>query len=68
MVLAPYLLKMNFHKNDDLLYKNIKSKKEFSPLSGSELKYEPEKWNVSKYKNTHIVMVMIRKKSFKNKR
>ena len=53
MVLAPYLLKMNFHKNDDLLYKNIKSKKEFSPLSGSELKYEPEKWNVSKYKNTH---------------
>jgi hypothetical protein len=56
MVLSPYLLKMNFHKNDHLINetnKTTKSKKEFSPLSGSELKYQPEKWNIPQFKNTH---------------
>ena len=53
MVSSPYLLKINFNEYDKLSILNKNSKKEFSPLSGSELKYEPEKWNVSEIKNTH---------------
>ncbi len=50
---SPYILKINFKENDRLLNKNINDKNNFSPLSGSELKYEPKKWNISNIKNTH---------------
>ena len=53
MVSSPYLLKIDFKKNEKFLKNEIKSKQKFSPLSGSELIYEPEKWNVSGIKNTH---------------
>ena len=53
MVSSPYLLKLNFNENDKLINNLERSKKDLSPLSGSELKYEPEKWNVSSIKNTH---------------
>ena len=53
MVSSPYILKINFNKNDKLLNLNQNSKKKYSPLSGSELLYEPNKWNVSAIKNTH---------------
>lgn len=53
MVSSPYMLKINFNKNDKLLNSNQNSKKKYSPLSGSELLYEPNKWNVSEIKNTH---------------
>ena len=53
MVSSPYVLKINFNKNDKLLNMNQNSKKKYSPLSGSELLYEPDKWNVSEIKNTH---------------
>tara|TARA_Y200000002_G_C22626425_1_gene640477 strand:+ start:483 stop:1079 length:597 start_codon:yes stop_codon:yes gene_type:complete len=53
MVSSPYLLKINFKKNENLLYFNEKSKKNLSPTSGSELPYEPQKWNVDGIKNTH---------------
>ena len=52
-MVSPYILKLNLKHNDSLLNKKISSKKEFSPLSGSELKYEPEKWNQSNIKNSH---------------
>ena len=53
MVSSPYLLKLNFRKNNSILNNNLKSTKKFSPLSGSELIYEPEKWNQPDIKNTH---------------
>ena len=53
MVSSPYVLKINFSKNDKLLNLNQNSKKKYSPLSGSELLYEPNKWNISAIKNTH---------------
>ena len=51
MVSSPYLLKLNFRKNNNILNNNLKSTKKFSPLSGSELIYEPEKWNQPNIKN-----------------
>ena len=55
---SPYILTIKKVKNDNkisFLNKkinkntnntvNIKNKKKFSPLSGSELKYEPKLWN-----------------------
>lgn len=53
MVESPYVLKINFNQNDNLLQKKIKQRKEFSPLSGAELNYEPDKWNIPQFKNTH---------------
>lgn len=52
-MVSPYILKLNFKNNDRFLNKNIVSSKEYSPLSGSELDYEPEKWNKSNIKNSH---------------
>lgn len=61
MVQTPYLMKIKF--NDDLpLLNNNKNNKQiknntkkvkYSPLSGSEFKYEPRKWNNSKVINNH---------------
>ena len=52
-MVSPYILKFNFKNNDKFLNKNIVSSKEYSPLSGSELEYQPEKWNKSNIKNSH---------------
>ena len=42
----PYLLKIKKIKNNEKYNSNLlDNSKEFSPLSGSELFYEPEKWN-----------------------
>ena len=53
----PYILDIKkFKDNENLLnsLNSLKSTKEFSPLSGSELKYEPEKWNDDEnIKTTH---------------
>lgn len=49
----PYLLKLNINKNDYLLEKNISFQKEFSPMSGAELKYEPQKWNIPGVIDSH---------------
>ena len=53
----PYFLDIKkFKNNENLIFEKdyLKEKKEFSPLSGSELEYNPEKWN-NKFdiKNTH---------------
>ena len=53
----PYILNIKKIKNNDKLINNIKrlnSSNNFSPLSGSELEYNPELWN-KKYniKTTH---------------
>ena len=53
MTNAPYILNLDLKKNDNLLFSNIKSIKKLSPLSGSELDYEQDKWNVSSIKNSH---------------
>jgi len=53
----PYILNIKkFKKNESLLDPKImlKSSKEFSPLSGSEFEYDPDKWNNDfNIKNTH---------------
>jgi hypothetical protein len=49
----PYLLNLNISKNDYLVEQNKSFHKVFSPISGSELKYEPQKWNVPGIKDTH---------------
>ena len=55
----PYLLDLSNVSSkkkidDDKKIILLSSRKEFSPLSGSELKYEPNKWNkVLKIKKTH---------------
>jgi hypothetical protein len=49
----PYLLKLNISKNDYLIEQDKSFSKVFSPMSGSELKYEPEKWNIPGIKDTH---------------
>lgn len=66
MVSSPYLLKIDFKKNNKLLNHNLKSTKKFSPLSGSELAYEPEKWNVSGIKDTHNCYGYVLGKRIKN--
>lgn len=53
MATSPYILSIDLNKNNKLINKHDKSKKEFSPMSGSELSYEPDKWNKSSIKNSH---------------
>jgi hypothetical protein len=53
----PYILELPIFKKNELLLNNpnlLKYEKEFSPLSGSELKYNPKLWNENyKIKDTH---------------
>ena len=49
----PYLLKIDVRKNDNLVEKNKSFRRELSPLSGSELPYEPTKWNKKGIKDRH---------------
>ena len=54
----PYVIEIKKIKgNENYIYNKssmFESKKEFSPLSGSELEYEPEKWNKDyNVKNNH---------------
>jgi hypothetical protein len=52
----PYIMEIkNFKNNESFLNNNIfESKKDFSPLSGSELKYDPYKYNKNyNIKNSH---------------
>ena len=54
----PYILTINKIKNNNTInntdYDVLKSKKDFSPLSGSELEYNPKLWNNnSNIKNSH---------------
>ncbi len=53
MTTSPYILSIDLNKNNKLLYTSNKSEKEFSPMSGSELEYEPDKWNKYNIKNSH---------------
>ena len=53
MTTSPYILSIDLNKNNKLLYTSTKSKKELSPISGSELDYEPDKWNKYNIKNSH---------------
>lgn len=53
MVDSPYLIKIKTNNNIPLLNKKIVNKKKYSPLSGSELKYEPHKWNNNNVVNSH---------------
>ena len=56
---APYIIKISKIKNKKYLINNSYDKrffssKDLSPLSGSELDYDPEKWNkIFKIKSTH---------------
>ena len=62
---APYILRINkiktLNKMNNINMKNNNifnsdknnNKNKFSPLSGSELKYEPKKWNHEKVVNNH---------------
>ena len=59
MVKSPFLMKIKV-KNDLPLLDNKKTKNNknnknntYSPLSGSELKYEPSKWNNKNVVNNH---------------
>jgi hypothetical protein len=52
----PYVLKIKKIKNNKFLKEEdlFESKKEFSPLSGSEYPYDPDKWNkIYNIKETH---------------
>ena len=53
----PYILKIKKINNNENNIKEIdilESKKEFSPLSGSEFSYDPKKWNkIYNIKDTH---------------
>ena len=53
----PYIMEIKKFKNNESLINNNKifqSEKDFSPLSGSELKYNPDKYNKNyNIKNTH---------------
>jgi len=56
MTNKPFILTIKKFKNNNKLLENetfFKSKKEFSPLSGAELKYEPEKWNKNNIIENH---------------
>jgi hypothetical protein len=52
----PYILEIKKMKKNEELLKNhnyLKINKDFSPISGSESKYEPKKWNKKGIKETH---------------
>jgi len=49
----PYLLKINVNKNDHFIEQNKTFKQTTSPLSGSELPYQPEKWNIPGIQDSH---------------
>jgi len=53
----PYILNVKKIKENEKLILNedrLSSSKEFSPLSGSEFEYDPDKWNkIFKVKDTH---------------
>ena len=53
MVQSPYMIKIKTNNNIPLLNKKNINKKKYSPLSGSELKYEPQKWNNQNTINNH---------------
>ena len=54
MTNKPYIFEINNIKKSKLSDDILKFKKEFSPLSGSELKYNPDIWNKNKNtKETH---------------
>ena len=54
MVKPPYLIKIKKYDKDRLLSNNSsKNQKKFSPISGSEFKYDPQKWNNFKVINNH---------------
>jgi hypothetical protein len=53
MAEVPYLMKIKVNTDIQLLNKKNKNNKKISPLSGSELKYEPHKWNNPNIVNNH---------------
>ncbi len=53
MVESPYLMKIKIKNDSNLLNKKVINKKKYSPLSGSELNYEPHKWNNHNVVNNH---------------
>ena len=53
MAEIPYLMKIKIQNNIPLLDNKKKNLKDKSPLSGSELKYEPHKWNNPNIVDSH---------------
>ncbi len=54
---SPYVIALNemirYYKDYTLNGKEVEYQNEFSPLSGSEPEYEPEKWNVDDIRYNH---------------
>ncbi len=53
MAEIPYLMQIKVQNDIPLLNKKNKNSKKKSPLSGSELKYEPHKWNNPNIVDSH---------------
>ncbi len=53
MAEIPYLMQIKVQNDIPLLNKKNKNNKKKSPLSGSELKYEPHKWNNPNIVDSH---------------